>query len=109
MMKKFLMLSVIWGMLISAGIVYAANSTTSTQSSDSAKAEFKNPPQFKNGETPPEPPKDSNGNPMKPPQNGNMGQQRPPMDMNGTPPEPPKDSNGNYMKPPERKTTNSSN
>lgn len=68
MLKKFLMLSAVLGLLISAGIVYAENSTTSTQSSDSSKTEFKKPPQFKNGETPPEPPKDSNGNPMKPPE-----------------------------------------
>ena len=53
------------------------------------------PPRNSDGNnTPPEPPKDENGNPMPPPDRNNGD--------NSNRPEPPKDENGNPMPPPDR-------
>ena len=51
------------------------------------------------GQKPPEPPKDENGNPMPPPDRNNGD--------NSAPPEPPKDENGNPMPPPDRNSNES--
>lgn len=55
---------------------------------------------MQNGEQPPEPPKDENGNPLPPPDGkGRQGQNG--EDRSGSqPPEPPKDENGNPLPPP---------
>jgi len=53
-------------------------------------------PQMRNGEQPPEPPKDENGNPLPPPDGKGM------QGQNGSqPPEPPKDENGKTLSPPD--------
>ena len=55
-------------------------------------------PKMKNGEQPPEPPKDKDGNPLPPPDGKNVQS----ADHNGqTPPEPPKDKDGKPLPPPD--------
>ena len=58
----------------------------------------KQPPKMKNGEQPPEPTKDKDGNPLPPPDGKNVQG----ADHNGqTPPEPPKDKDGKPLPPPD--------
>ncbi len=57
------------------------------------------PPQMKNGQNPPEPPKDKDGNIQAPPD----GKNPPQMKDGQKPPEPPKDKNGNIQAPPDDK------
>ena len=70
-------------------------------SQDAGTAPKGQPPQMKNGEQPPEPPKDKNGNPLPPPDGQGMQGQNGEGHDGKQPPEPPKDKNGNLLPPPD--------
>ena len=86
--KLFIPLAI--GILASSAIAFAASSSTSS-TLPSTTSQI----QSVDGQTPPEPPKDENGNPLPP-----TDKQSQTKDHKGQPPEPPKDANGNPLPPP---------
>ena len=73
-MKKFLTAFLIGAFVFGVGSsnfnFVSANSQNDKNFTQNDKQ--KNPPQMKNGENPPEPPKDSNGKPLPPPDKKNV-------------------------------------
>ncbi len=107
-MRKKLLLAGIMAGVMALGAVPAF---AATHSADTSRMQQTNQdthghhqgqhPQMGNGEQPPEPPKDENGNPLPPPDGKGMRGQHD-ADRNGNqPPEQPKDENGNPLPPPD--------
>ncbi len=116
MKKKLILASALSTMMIGAVPAFAASDATLPTIQQTAGDQHVT---MLNGEQPPEPPKDADGNPLPPPniqqdENGNQppeppkdtdGNPLPPPDMqqrqnNNRPPEPPKDADGNPLPPP---------
>ena len=101
--KKFLIAGLMAGIMVVGAIPTFAASTDTNQTVQQQQAGQKNHKghrHLKNGEKPPEPSKDENGNPLPPPDcKNNQGGHH----DGHTPPEPPKDENGNPLPPPDGK------
>ena len=107
MSKKFLLACVMAGFL-AVGTIPALAATQSAgvdciqmANQDAGTGHKGQPPQIKNGEQPPEPPKDENGKPLPPPDGKGMQGQNGAGHDGSQPPEPPKDENGNPLPPPD--------
>ena len=107
MSRKLLLAGVMAG-VVALGTIPALAATQSADAAyvqlagqDAGTAHKGQPPQMKNGEQPPEPPKDENGNPLPPPDGQGMQGQKGAEHSGNQPPEPPKDENGNPLPPPD--------
>ena len=115
MLKKMLSALLIGAFVFGISFNNAEVASAKTADKSIQTEDKNNPPQMKDGQKPPEPPKDANGNPLPPPdkQDGNN-RPEPPKDANGNPlpppdkqdgnnrPEPPKDAEGNPLPPPDK-------
>ncbi len=124
MKKKLILAGALSAMIVGAVPAFAASDTTPSSVQQTAGGPHM---AMQNGEQPPEPPKDADGNPLPPPnmqqgQNGNRPPE-PPKDADGNPlpppnmqqgqngnqpPEPPKDADGNPLPPPDMQQGNHS-
>ena len=107
MSKKFLLAGVMAGVL-ALGAIPALAATQSAEinciqmaNQDVDTGHKGQPPQMKNDEQPPEPPKDENGTPLPPPDGKGMQGQNGAGHDGSQPLEPPKDENGKPLPPPD--------
>lgn len=106
MSKKLLLAGVMagvlaWGSIPALAATQSAGAECIQMASQDAGTAPKGLYQMKNGEQPPEPPKDKNGNPLPPPDGQGMQGQNGAGHDGKQPPEPPKDKNGNPLPPPD--------
>ena len=106
-MSRKLLLAGVMARVMALGTIPALAATQSADASyvrmagqDVSTAHKGQPPQMKNGEQPPEPPKDENGNPLPPDGQGMQGHNEAGRNSSQMP-ESPKDENGTPLPPPD--------